>query len=280
MRKAYNECVMTNIVIFLQFTRNLYKIRFMLKAMAIRELKVTYVGSFFGFFWAVLNPLCQIAIYGAVFGFFLKGTPPPQYGTKSFFLYLVTGLIPWQFFAQTVGASSGVLLSYRSLVKRAAGFPCEVLPIVSVISNTVSQLVSVGLLFAIVIVFTHRVSPSMFLVLVYLFFAMIMCVGVGWFLSSLTVFLRDVPQVIGLVLTGMFFFLPVVYSPSTIPPNILLVMKLNPMYHVIEGYRLACLTGKPLPVLDLAYLAISSVLIAGIGGMFFRKLKPEFAEVM
>ena len=271
---------MTHIVIFFHFARNLYKIRFMLRAMALRELKATYVGSFFGFFWAVLNPLCQIAIYGAVFGFFLKGTPPPQYGTKSFFLYLVAGIIPWQFFAQTVGASTGVLFTYRSLVKRAAGFPCEVLPIVSVVSSTVSQLVSVGLLFAIVVAFTHRASPVMLLVLVYLFFAMILCVGVGWILSSLTVFLRDVPQVIGLALTGMFFFLPVVYSAAMVPPKILLVMKLNPMYHVIEGYRLASLTGKPLPVLDMAYLGISSLLILGVGGIFFRKLKPEFAEVM
>jgi ABC-type polysaccharide/polyol phosphate export permease len=120
----------------------------------------------------------------------------------------------------------------------------------------------------------------MLLVLVYLFFAMIICVGVGWILSSLTVFLRDVPQVIGLVLTGMFFFLPIVYSPAMVPPKFLLVMKLNPMYHVIEGYRLACLTGKPLPVLDMAYLGISSLVILGVGGIFFRKLKPEFAEVM
>jgi ABC-type polysaccharide/polyol phosphate export permease len=57
-------------------------------------------------------------------------------------------------------------------------------------------------------------------------------------------------------------------------------MKLNPFYHVIEGYRLACLTGRPLRLLDFAYLALSSVLIAGLGGILFRKLKPEFAEVM
>ncbi len=271
---------MSNVRVLLHFMRNLYRIRFMLKAMALRELKATYVGSFFGFFWAVLNPLCQIAIYGVVFGFFLKGTVPPEYGTKSFFLYLVTGLIPWQFFAQTIGASSNVLLAYGNLVKRAVGFPCEVLPIVSVISNTVSQLVSIAILYAIVIAFTGASSPNMLLVLVYLLFAIIICVGLGWMLSSLTVFLRDIPQVIGLILTGMFFFIPICYAPSVVPAKVLFVMKLNPIYHVIEGYRLACLTGKPLRALDFAYLAIASVLIAGLGGVLFRRLKPEFAEVM
>lgn len=271
---------MRNVIVFLHFMRNLYRIRFMLKAMALRELKATYVGSFFGFFWAVLNPLCQIAIYGVVFGFFLKGTVPPEYGTESFFLYLVAGLIPWQFFAQTIGASSNVLLAYGNLVKRAVGFPCEVLPIVTVISNTVSQLVSIALLYAIVIAFTRTVSLNMLLVLVYLLFAVIICVGIGWMLSSLTVFLRDIPQVIGLVLTGMFFFTPICYPPSIVPAKILFIMKLNPLYHVIEGYRLACLTGRSLPALDFAYLTISSILIAAMGGMLFRKLKPEFAEVM
>jgi ABC-type polysaccharide/polyol phosphate export permease len=271
---------MTNVMVFLHFMRNLYRIRFMLSAMALRELKATYVGSFFGFFWAVLNPLCQIAIYGVVFGLFFGGTVPPQYGTKSFFLYLVTGLIPWQFFAQTMGASSNVLLVYSNLVKRAVGFPCEVLPIVTVISNTVSQLVSIALLFGIVIAFTRSVSINMLLVLVYLLFAVVLCVGLGWMLSALTVFLRDIPQVLGLALTGLFFFIPICYSPSMVPPKVLFVMKLNPFYHVIDGYRLACLTGRPLPMLDFAYLAISSVVIAGLGGLLFRKLKPEFAEVM
>jgi ABC-type polysaccharide/polyol phosphate export permease len=271
---------MTNIRIFLHFMRNLYRIRFMLRAMALRELRATYVGSFFGIFWAVLNPLCQIAIYGVVFGLVFKGTVPAEYGTKSFFLYLVTGLIPWQFFAQTMGASSNVLLAYSNLVKRAVGFPCEVLPIVSVISNTVSQLVSIALLYGIVIAFTHTVSVNMLLVLVYLLFAVILCVGLGWMLSALTVFLRDIPQIIGLVLTGLFFFTPICYPPSMVPAKALFVMKLNPFYHVIEGYRLACLTGRSLPVLDFVYLAVSSVLIAGLGGLLFRKLKPEFAEVM
>lgn len=248
--------------------------------MALRELKATYVGSFFGFFWAVLNPLSQILIYGIVFGYFLRGSPPPQYGTDSYFLYLVAGLIPWQFFAQTVGASSPVLLTNRNLVKRAAGFPSEVLPIVTVISNIIGQLVSILLLFIIVVAFSHQLSPNVLLVFLYLFFASLVCIGIGWALSSLTVFLRDIPQVIGLILTAMFFFTPIFYSPSIVPQKVLFVMKLNPMYHVVEGYRLAVLAGKLLPTAHFWYLGLVSLIILGVGGILFRKLKPEFAEVL
>lgn len=248
--------------------------------MTLRELRATYVGSFFGFFWAVLNPLSQIIIYGVVFGYFLKGAPPPEYGTDSYFLYLVAGLIPWQFFAQTVGASTPVLLTNRNLVKRAAGFPSEVLPIVTVISNIIGQLVSIFLLFIIVLAFSHRLSPNALLVFLYLFFVSIVCVGIGWVLSSLTVFLRDIPQVIGLVLTGLFFFTPIFYSPSIVPSKVLFIMKLNPLYHVIEGYRLAVLAGKALPMLHFCYLGFISLIVLGVGGVLFRKLKPEFAEVL
>jgi ABC-type polysaccharide/polyol phosphate export permease len=270
---------LSNIVIFIDFAKRLYKIRFMLGAMALRELKATYVGSFFGFFWAVLNPLSQIAIYGVVFGSFLKGSVPPEYGTNSFFLYLVAGLMPWQFFSQTVGQSTNVLLAHDHLVKKAVGFPCEVLPIVTVISNTVSQLVSIVLL-CVIITFTHHVSAYILLVFVYLFFTIIICTGLGWILSSLTVFLRDIPQIIGLILMGLFFFTPICYPPSIVPAKVLFLMKLNPLYHVIEGYRLACLPGRVLPTADLAYLAVSSLVITIIGAVLFRKLKPEFAEVM
>lgn len=272
---------MKNLVIFFHFMRSLYQIRFMLKAMALRELKATYIGSFFGFFWAVLNPLSQILIYGVVFGYFFRGTSPPQYGTNNYFLYLVAGLIPWQFFAQTVGASGNILLSYRNLVKRAAGFPSEVLPLVTVISNLISQLVSIGLLFVIVAIWARNTaSLYTLLVFVYLVLMAVTCVGIGWLLSSLTVFLRDIPQVIGLILTGMFFFTPIFYSPSIVPSKVLLLMKFNPMYHVIEGYRLAVLAGRPLPFADFVYLAIASVVILSVGGITFRKLKPAFAEVM
>jgi ABC-type polysaccharide/polyol phosphate export permease len=151
---------------------------------------------------------------------------------------------------------------------------------VAVISNLVSQLVSLALLLAIIVVFGHPVHAALPLVLVYLFFAVVICVGIGWILSSLTVFLRDIPQVIGLVLTGLFFFTPICYAPSIVPAKILFIMKLNPLYHVIDGYRLACLAGKVLPLSGFAYLGLSSVVIAAVGGILFRKLKPEFAEVM
>lgn len=258
----------------------LYKSRYMLRMMAVRELKAMYVGSLFGFFWAVVNPLTQLVIYGVVFGVFFKSTPDPVYGTNSFFLYLLCGLIPWQFFSQAVSASTNVIVSNGNLIKKAVGFSPEILPIITVISNIISHMIGIALLLLIIFVFGGGITPYAILIFPYLFFIAVFSVGLGWMLSSVNVYIRDVQQVVGVILMGLFFFTPIFYSPSIIPHKILLLLKLNPMYHMVEGYRYALLAGKFLPVWDFVYLAGISFVTFGLGGIFFRRLKPGFAEVL
>lgn len=251
----------------------------MLKAMTMRDLKTAYIGSAFGFSWAVLNPLAQVALYGIVFGVFFKSMPDPVYRTDSFFLFLICGILPWQFFAQAVNASVPVITANRNLVKKAVGFPSELLPIVTVAGNIVSHLIAMALLI-IFLVFTGNLTPYALLTFVYLFFAVIFAVGLGWMLSSVQVFLRDVQQLMSVVMMVWLFLTPIFYSASIVPPRYLFVLKLNPMYEVVEGYRLALLGGTMLPPADFAYLAITSVATLAVGGVFFRKLKPWFAEVL
>ncbi len=272
--------VSENIYIFFDFMRKLYKNRYMVKSMALREVKARYVGSFFGFLWAAINPLVLVAIYGIIFGVFFKSKPDPVYGTDSFFLFLICGLIPWQFFMETVTSSSMVLISNHNLIKKAVGFPSEILPIVNVASNIIKHLIGIVLLVLILLIFGIRFTPFMLLIFVYLFFTAILTVGLGWILSSLSVYLRDVHHVVGLIMMGMFFFTPIFYSPSIVPESVLPLLKLNPAYHLVFGYRYALLAGKMLPWQDMAYLAATSCFVYGLGGLIFRKLKPGFAEVL
>jgi ABC-type polysaccharide/polyol phosphate export permease len=248
--------------------------------MVIRELKAAYIGSFFGFLWAVLNPLAQLAIYGIIFGVFFKSKPDLVYGTDSYFLFLLCGLIPWQFFAQTVSASTNVLIANTNLIKKAVGFDAEILPVIPVISNIISHFIGVLLLLFIVLVFMGRISSITPVLVIYLFFIMIFSIGVCWILSSINVYLRDVQQVTGLLMMGWMFLTPIFYSSSIIPIKVLPFIKLNPLYHMVEGYRYAVLAGKILPATDIAYMAIVSILTFGLGGMLFRRLKPGFAEVL
>jgi len=269
-----------NLLIFIDFSRKLLKNRNMLKTMALRELKAAYVGSVFGLFWAVLYPLFQLAIYGIVFGVLFGARPGPGYGTESFFLFLFCGLVPWQFFSQTVKTAANVVVANRSLVKRATGFSPEILPVVTVISSGISHLIGMGLVIIAQIVFAGKISPLTPLFLVYMFFVSVLCVGFGWIVSSLNVYLRDVLQVINLVFMAWFYLTPIIYPPSIIPEKALIIFQLNPLYHVIDGYRYIILAGKLPPVGGLLYLSVASFISLAAGGLFFRKLKPGFAEVL
>lgn len=269
-----------NFLIFVDFLRMLYKSRYMVKMLALRELKTTYIGSVFGFLWAVINPLAQLVIYSVVFGVFFKSTPDPVYKTDSFLLFLLCGIVPWQFFSQALTSSTGVVLANRNLIKKAAGFPSEILPVTSVISNIISHFIGVVLLLLVILFYQGTFTMASPLILVYMFFIAVFSVGLGWVLSSVNVFLRDIQQIIGLIMMGWFFFTPVFYPASIIPSQYQIVLKINPMFHMVEGYRLALLAGKVLPLCDFIYLGVSSFVVFGVGGVFFRKLKPWFAEVL
>ena len=269
-----------NILIFIDFIKQLYNRRSMIWTMSISNLKARYIGSLFGFVWAVIEPLSQLAIYGIVFGMFFKSKPDPVFGTDSFFLFLLCGLIPWLFFVQTINTSSYTLASNKNLIKKAVGFPSEILPIIEVVSNTINHMIGIGLLLLIMIIFTGSINPYSLYIFVYLFFMVIFCIGLGWITSSIYVYLKDIQVVVRLILTGWLFFTPIFYSPNIVPEAILPIYKLNPMYHVVIGYKYALLAGKLLPMWDLAYLSGISLFTFAIGGLLFRRLKPGFAEVL
>lgn len=271
---------MQNFLILIDFVKKLYRSRHTLKMLAVRDLKAQYVGSVFGLLWALMNPLAQVVVYGVVFGVFFKSTPDPIYRTDSFLLFLLCGIVPWQFFSQTVMASAGVLFANVNLIKKSPGFPSEILPVTTVISNAISHLIALCLLVAAVALLTGALSPMLAVIFVYMFLTAVFALGLGWILSSLNVYIRDVTQVLGLVMMVWMFFTPLFYPPSIFPAKYLFIFKLNPAYHLVEGYRLALLAGTFEPAGDFIYFAVVSFATFGVGGVFFRKLKPGFAEAL
>jgi ABC-type polysaccharide/polyol phosphate export permease len=269
-----------NLLVFLDFTKKLYLDRSMLWTMAMRDLKMRYVGSFFGFLWAVFEPLFELTIFGVVFGLFLGGRPDPTYGTDSFFLYLLCGLIPWQFFSGTLNSSTNSILANENLVKKAVGFPSEILPLVAVVTSIINHLIGLGVVFAILLLFTGKLTPQTPFILIYLFFISIFAVGLGWMLSSLNVYARDVKQVLTLLIRAWFFFTPIFWSVSRVPDWVASILKYNPMFVMVDAYRHLLLAGRMPPAGGLVYLGVVSFIFLAAGGVFFRKLKPGFAEVL
>ncbi len=270
-----------NLWIFYDFTRKvLVRDRSMIYSMALRNLKARYIGSSFGFFWAVLNPILLLAIYGLVFGGFMGTKSNHQYGTDSFFLYLTCGLMPWQFFQFTISSSTDIMKANKNLIKKAVGFPSEVLPIINVVTNLINHCIAMGIAFIIIIVFTGGLTLYTPLILIYTFLTIILSIGLGWIISSLGVYLKDMSQIINLLTLMWFFLTPVFWSSERVPEHIMRILKYNPMYVVIDGYRHLLLQGSMPSIGALVYLTALSFITFAVGGVFFRKLKPGFADII
>jgi lipopolysaccharide transport system permease protein len=266
-------------LIFSNFLKKIYTQRSLIRSFVVRDLKTRYVGSFIGLFWSVIHPIVLLAAYYFVFKIIMKAQPGADAGTTNFALFLFCSMLPWLFFQETLQRSSTIIIENANLVTRTL-FPSEILPLVVLLSAFVNHLIGFAILLCILFATLGKISLFILLIPVYLFLLMLFSLGLSWFISSLNVFIRDVSQVIAVVLLFWFWFTPIFYSVDRYPRKLLFLAQLNPLAHVVVGYR-DCLLRRCLP--DMKFLIIFAVVafaVFAIGGIFFRKTKREFADVL
>jgi len=266
-------------VIIANFVRKIYIQRGLIRNFVIRDLRARYIGSFIGFFWSVIHPIVLLVSYYFVFAIILQVHPPGDSGTGNFALYLFCSILPWLFFQDVIQRSSTIIVENANLVTKTI-FPTEILPVTMLLAGVVNHVIGFAILLGIVVYALGKISVFILLVPVYFLFLMFFTLGLSWLVAGLNVFVRDVSQVLGVILTFWFWFTPIFYSPERFPKRILFLVKLNPLAHVVAGYR-DCIIRMRMPDLEmLAILAVSSVAVFAIGGLFFRHMKREFVEVL
>jgi ABC-type polysaccharide/polyol phosphate export permease len=251
----------------------------MIRAMVIRDMRARYMGSFLGFFWSVIHPLTQLLLYYFVFAVVMKMRLGPEYGGASFAVWLTAGLLPWMLFAEAVTRAPGAVLDQSNLVKKMV-FPSEIFPIVNLTAAIVNHLIAVAILLGFLVLSGYGLSFKIVLILPYLFLTGLLALGISWLLSAVNVFLRDIGQIISVVVNIWFFLTPIVYARQLIPERLQGLYDLNPMLHVVEGYRAALLGRGDVDMAGVAYLLVAGLIAFGLGGLVFKKLKPAFADVL
>lgn len=252
---------------------------YMIRAMVVRDMRARYMGSFLGFFWSVIHPLTQLAIFYFVFSMVLKMRLGPEYSGTNFAIWLIAGLLPWMFFAEAVTRAPAAILDQSNLVKKMV-FPSEIFPIVNLTAAIVNHVIGLIILLGFLALSGQGVSIKIFWIFPYLVVAGLFILGVTWFLSAVNVFLRDIGQVISVIVNIWFFLTPVIYPPNLVPEGVRALLALNPMLYVVDGYRMAIL-GKTAPdIAGLAYVLAVGLTAFAVGGMTFKKLKPAFADVL
>lgn len=251
--------------------------------LTLRELRTKYRRSFLGWAWSMLNPLAIVAIYGFVFGVLFDAQAPhgnPS-GLDNFALFMLCGLIPWNFFALMNNLGLGAISSNAGLVRRVA-FPREILVFANVLHAMVQFSIELGLLCIVLLIAGSPLLPWIPLaVLTGLFLAMFGA-GFALALSALAVYFRDMAYLWAILMQMWFFATPIVYPPKQIEDRVPgwaeWTLEANPMAGFARVYRAMLYDGRA-PVLTtwLGIAALSVVALAA-GWALFTRLASRLAE--
>jgi lipopolysaccharide transport system permease protein len=256
--------------------------RSLIRTMVRRDVLSRYSGSFGGAFWAVLNPLLLMLTYFFVFGLVLQSRFANDSSRAGFAIYFLAGMLPWLAFSEAAGRSPFIMVEHRSFIKKLV-FPVETLPMNLVVSGLVTEFFGV-ILFALALLLVRGRVPVTVLYLPALVIPQILfTAGICWFLAALGVFVRDLAQISGYLLTVWFFLTPICYEETklnSLPPFAFRLLAKNPIFVLVRGYRSILLESKAPDWIALAWLTVASVLVFLLGHAWFYKLRKSFADLI
>lgn len=262
---------------FMLLKTNIYMISNMVK----RDLKQQYNGSFLGVIWSILHPVSLIITYYFVFSLVLKVRLGESYGNKNFTVWLVGGLLPWMFFSEAIIKSTTSISANSNLITKTQ-FPSELLPLISVLSSMVNHIITL-IVFLVIMTIAGAIGVTITYILIpiYTILILMFSLGLGWVLSALNVYLRDVSQIISIVLNLWMYFTPIIYSIDSVPTKYLRALKLNPMYYITDGYRKIIFSKLTVgDIKTFIVLSFVALFILIIGKKVFNRLKDGFADVL
>ena len=253
--------------------------RGLIRTLVRRDILSRYTGSFGGAFWAVLNPLLLMLTYFFVFGIVLETKVGQDSSRTHFALYFLAGMLPWLAFSEAAGRAPFVLLEHRNFIKKLV-FPVETLPVNVVAAGLVTEVFGV-LLFTLALLFIKGRVPLTVLYLPLVLIPQILfTTGIAWFLAALAVFVRDLGQVIGYLLTILMFVTPIFYPEQALPKLAAAVLKKNPIFVLVRAYRATLLESSAPDWHALGWLAVVSLLVFVLGHAWFYKLRKSFADLI
>lgn len=249
----------------------LYRYRWLLYELVVRDLVLRYRGSVLGFVWTILNPLLFMVIYTLVFSVYLR------IGIAHYAVFLIAGLVPWQWFASSVQAGTSSIVDGRMFVGKTVFAPI-ILVLVPVLSNLVNLLFSLPILVAIVLIFRVPLGWSLLALPLLLAIQFLLTSGIAMFLATLNVFFRDLQQLIAVVLLLLFYLTPIIYSLSSVPEGFRPYVLGNPLAALIVSYQDIFYENSFPSWKHLLYALLASAALFYAGRAVFERYKDSFAD--
>ncbi|WP_210459280.1 ABC transporter permease [Vibrio crassostreae] len=243
-----------------------------------KDIKDRYLGSYLGVFWLVIQPVISIFIFWFVFQ---VGFKTASIGEHPFFLWLVAGILPWFYFSEAFSSASSSVIEQANLIKKIS-FNSLLLPIVKIINSLFIHVFFLVLFTIIALSYGYNITFEWISLLYYLACLILLTTGVSLITSSLNPFIRDIGQIVGVLVQFGFWLTPIFWNLNTIPERFQKLFEYNPVYYIVKGYRDVVLDNTPFwsepqkAILFLCFVIILNV----VGLAIFRKLRPHYPDVL
>ncbi|BAY42653.1 ABC-2 type transporter [Scytonema sp. HK-05] len=255
----------------------------LLRILVRRDLEARYKGSILGNLWPLVNQLSQLLIYTYVFSIVLKvklslrGLPENNF---TFGLWIFAGLLPWIAFSGGLVQAASSVVVQPNLVKKVV-FPLGLLPLVPILSAFIESSFGLMALIFFVAMFSHTLHTTLALLPLVWIPQLLLTAGLGYLAAGLTVFLRDIPQSLGVLLNIWMYLTPIIYPASAIPQEWRnWVFWLNPMTAIVEVYRDLVLGGEVKHWGEWGVASMIAVVVFSGGLWCYQRLRPAFADVL
>ncbi len=260
------------------FLTDLIKDRKVLFGLAKNDLRSKFASSFLGGIWAFIQPLVTLLVFWFVFEVGFKNPPVSD---VPFVIWFAPAYLVWAFFSETLINGTNCLIEYNYLVKKI-NFRVSIIPIVKIVSSAFVHIVFIAFIFFMLIVCQVPITIYSIQVIYYFICTCLLLLGLCWLLSALAPFVKDVVNVVGVLTQIGFWITPIFWSPDGMDGWVKFIIKINPMYYICSGYRdcfIEHIWFWQRGNINLLFWAEVLILIL-VGAVLFKKLRPQFADVL
>ena len=261
----------------------LYQNRRLIWRLSRNDFKKRYAGSYLGTIWAMVPPIVTVAMYWVVFDRIFGSGPQVTYtgGEVPYVLFLTAGLVPWFFFSDAVMGGMTSLMEYNYLVKKVV-FKVSILPIIKV---TAALFVHIGFSAVLVLIAAfYGYTPNVYTLQLfyYTFCEYVFILGLSYATCAIVIFFRDLQNLVSIMMQVGMWATPILWNINTLREKYKPFIKLNPMTYIVEGYRSSVYEHQWFweHFYSSTYFWIVTALLFVVSALIFKKLKPQFADVM
>jgi len=257
----------------------LWRYRFFIVSSVRNDLRARFARSHFGAAWMVLQPLAQVAIFSLVLSEVLAARLPGTTSKSAYAIYLMAGLLSWSLFSEITSRCLTLFVDNAGLLKKMV-FPRICLPVIVVGSALLNNLLLFMAMLLIFALMGHAPSLELAWLLPLTALTVAFSLGLGLMMGVLNVFLRDVGQVMAIVLQLWFWLTPIVYMPSIVPGGFQSWIALNPMTPIVQAYQQSILHGQAPDLVGMAWVVGLAALLLVLALLLFRRASPDMVDVL